>query len=133
VENIGNGQKAYVFYLINNSRQGVYRPSFNFVKKQDKLKLLFSSRNLTIYATDRPKINGRYEIEEGWRADILGGINDDRVKLAWGAKIWFWTGTQYLPAYTDYIIDDATDPSLLGTKREWYEDSRSLYEAAARM
>ena len=74
----------------------------------------------------------RYEIEEGWRADLFNGINDDRVNLAWGANVWFWAGTQYLKAYTEYTIKDATDRSLLGTKREWEKDIRSLYEAAPR-
>ncbi len=133
VENIGNDQKAYIFYLLSGSRQGVYRPNFHFVKKQEKLMLLFKSRNLSTYVTDRPKVNGRYEIEEGWRADLFDGINDDRVNLAWGSRVWFWTGTQYLTAYTEYTIEDATDPSLLGTKREWERNTRSLYEAAPRM
>ncbi|MBW1866103.1 MAG: hypothetical protein JRI64_10920 [Deltaproteobacteria bacterium] len=133
VENIGNGQKAYIFYLLSGSRQGIYRPNFHFVKKQEKLMLLFKSRNLSIYVTDRPKVNGRYEIEEGWRADLFDGVNDDRVNLAWGSRVWFWTGTQYLTAYTEYTIEDATDPSLLGTKREWERNTRSLYEAAPRM
>ena len=40
VDNIGDGQKAYVFYLLSDSRLGVYRPNFHFLKKQDKLMLL---------------------------------------------------------------------------------------------
>jgi hypothetical protein len=132
VDNIGDGQKAYVFYLLSGSRQGVYRPNFHFIKKQDKLMLLFKSRNLSTYVTDRSKVNGRYEIEEGWRADLFDGINDDRVNLAWGSIVWFWAGTQYLKAYTEYTIEDATDPSLLGTKRKWEKDIRSLYETAPR-
>ena len=132
MENIGDGQKAYVFYLLSNSRKGVYRPSFHFTMKQNKLKLLFKSRNLSTYVTDRSKINGRYEIEEGWRADLFDEINDDRVNLAWGSTVWFWSGTQYLKAYTEYTIQEATEPSLLGTKREWERDNRSAYEAAPR-
>jgi len=132
VENIGDGQKAYVFYLLSNSRKGVYRPSFHFTMKQNKLKLFFKSRNLSTYVTDRSKVNGRYEIEEGWRADLFDGINDDRVNLAWGSTVWFWSGKQYLKAYTDYTIQEATEPSLLGTKREWERDNRSAYEAAPR-
>jgi hypothetical protein len=132
VENIGDGQKAYVFYLLSNSRKGGYRPNFHFTMKQDKLKLLFKSRNLSTYVTDRSKVNGRYEIEEGWRADLFDGINDDRVNLAWGSTVWFWSGTQYLKAYTEYTIQEATEPSLLGTKREWEKDNRSAYEAAPR-
>ncbi|MDX2454072.1 M56 family metallopeptidase [Desulfosarcina sp.] len=132
VENIGDGQKAYVFYLLSSSRNGVYRPNFHFIMKQNKLKLLFKSRNLSGYVTDCSKVNGRYEIEEGWRADLFDGINDDRVNLAWGSTVWFWSGTQYLKAYTDYTIQEATNPSLLGTKREWEKDNRSVYEAAPR-
>lgn len=132
VDNIGDGQKAYVFYLLTGSRQGIYRPNYHFIKKQDKLMLLFKSRNLSTYVTDRPKVNGRYELEEGWRADLFDGINDDRVNLAWGSIVWFWSGHQYLKAYTEYTIEDATDSSLLGTKREWEKDIRSLYEAAPR-
>ena len=100
--------------------------------KQNQLKLLFKSRNLSTYVTDRSKINGRYEIEEGWRADLFDGINDDRVNLAWGSTVWFWSGTQYLKAYTEYTIQEATEPSLLGTKREWEKDNQSAYEAAPR-
>jgi len=132
VENIGDGQKAYVFYLLSNSRRGAYRPNFHFIMKHDKLKLLFKSNNLSTYVTDRSKINGRYEIEEGWRADLFDGINDARVNLAWGSTVWFWSGTQYLKAYTEYTIQEATEPSLLGTKREWEKDNRSTYEAAPR-
>ncbi len=133
VEDIGDGRKAYVFYLLADSRKGLYRPNFHFVKEQEKLIPIYKSHNTSIYAINRPKANGRYEIEEGWRADLFDGFFDERVNLAWASRIWFWTGTQYRPAYTDYIIEDATDPSLLGTKREWYKDSQSLYEAAARM
>ena len=132
LENIGDGQKAYVFYLLSSSRKGVYRPNFHFVMKKDKLKLLYKSPNLSTYATHRPKVNGRYEIEEGWRADLLNGMHDQRVKLAWGSSVWFWSGTQYLKAYTEYTIQKASDPSLLGTKRKWETDIRSVYEAAPR-
>ena len=133
VENIGNGQKAYVFYLLVGSRQGLYRPNFHFLKNQNKLTLLFNSQNISTYVTDRPKINGRYEITEGWRADLLNGTNDDHVKLGWSSRAWFWSGTQYLPAYTDYTVMDATDPSLLETRREWDKETQSLYESASRM
>ena len=132
VENIGDGQKAYVFYLLSGSRRGVYRPNFHFIMKQDKLMLLFKSYKLSTYVTERSKVNGRYEIEEGWRADFINGMNDDRVNLAWGSTVWFWTGIRYLKAYTDYTIKEATDPSLLGTRREWEKNNRSLYEAAPR-
>lgn len=133
VENIGNGRKAYVFYLLAGSRQGLYRPNFHFVKKQKKLIFLYKSPNTSIYATDRSKVNGRYEIEEGWRADLFDGIFDDRVNLAWASRVWFWTGTKYLPAYTDYTVKETTDPSLLGTRRVWEKDTQSLYEASSRM
>jgi len=133
VENIGNGRKAYVFYLLAGSRQGLYRPSFHFVKEQKKLLFLYKSRNASTYATDRPKINGRYEIEEGWRADLFDGIFDDRVNLAWASRVWFWTGSKYLPAYTDYTVEETADPSLLGTRRVWEKDTQSLYESSSRM
>ncbi len=38
-----------------------------FIKEQKKMILLYKSLNTSIYATDRPKVNGHYEIEEGWR------------------------------------------------------------------
>ncbi len=132
VDNIGNGQKAYVFYLLGSSRRGVYRPNFHFLKKQDNLILVFKSHNISAYIVDQPQINGLYLIAEGWRADFFNGMYDDRVKLAWGSRIWFWTGKKYLPAYTDYIVKDAIDPSLLGTKRVWNSDTKSLYQAASR-
>jgi len=132
VEDIGNGRKAYVFYLLAGSRQGLYRPNFHFVKEQERLIPIYKSQNTSSYAMDRPKANGRYEIEEGWRADLFDGIFDNRVNLAWASRIWFWTGTQYLPAYTDYTVKDTNNPSLLGTRRVWERDSQSLYEAASR-
>ncbi len=132
VDNIGNGQKAYVFYLLGSSRRGVYRPNFHFLKKQDKLILVYKSHNVSAYITDQPKINGLYQIAEGWRADFFNGTYDDRVKLAWGSKLWFWTGEKYLSAYTDYTVKNAIDPSLLGTKRVWNSDTKSLYQAAPR-
>ena len=132
VDNIGDGQKAYVFYLLSGLRQGLYRPNYHFLKRQGKLLLLFKSRYLSSYVTDRAKVNGRFEIEEGWRADLFDGIDDDRVNLAWGTTVWFWGGDQYLKAYTEYTIKDAADASLLGTKRRWEEENRSLYEAALR-
>lgn len=133
VENIGNGQKVYVFYLLVGSRKGLYRSNFHFLNKQNKLMLIFKSRNVSTYITDRPKVNERYEIAEGWRADLFNGINDDHVKQAWVSRVWFWAGTKYLPAYTDFTVTDATDSSLLGTKREWDKDTQPLYEAASRM
>ncbi len=132
VDNIGNGQKAYVFYLLGSSRRGLYRPSFHFIKKQGKLVLIYKSHNVSAYLTDKPKINGHYQIAEGWRADLFNGAYDDRVKLAWGSRRWFWTGNKYLPAYTDYTVKDAMEPSLLGKQREWNSETKSLYEAASR-
>jgi hypothetical protein len=131
-EDIGNGQKAYIFYPPGGSGQWAGRPNYHFVKEHEKLRLIFESGSQAMYATFRPQINGRYEIEEGWRADFVGGISDDRVALAWGIRVWFWAGTQYLPAYTEYTIEEATDPSLLGTKRIWEEENRLLYETAPR-
>jgi beta-lactamase regulating signal transducer with metallopeptidase domain len=133
VDDIGDGQSAYVFYLLTSSRQGAYRPNYHFIKEQNKLILLFKSPNPSTYATDRSKVNGRYEIEEGWRADIFNGVNDDRISLAWASAVWFWSGNQYLKAYTEYTIKEATDPSLLGTRREWEKDIRSIYETAPRI
>ena len=130
VENIGDGRKAYVFYLLSDARQGLYRPNFHFIMRQGKLNLIFKSRKLSTYVTDRSKVNGHYEIIEGWRADLFDGINDDRVNLAWGSTVWFWAGNKYVKAYTDYIIAEATDPSLLGTRREWEKETRPVYEAA---
>lgn len=132
VDDRGDGRKAYVFYLLSGSRKGIYRPNFHFTMQANQLKLVFKSRNLSTYATDRSRVNGRYEIEEGWRADFVDGIDDDRVHLAWGAAVWFWSGSHYLKAYTEYSIQEASDPSLLGTKREWEKDTRSLYEAGSR-
>ena len=59
VDNIGDGQKAYVFYLLSGSRQGLYRPNFHFIMKQDNLELLFKSHKLSTYITDRSKVNGQ--------------------------------------------------------------------------
>jgi hypothetical protein len=132
VANVGDGQKAYVFYLLSNSRKGVYRPNFHFNMKQGNLELLFKSRNLATYATDRERVNGRYEIEEGWRADFVDGLDDDRINLAWGASVWFWSGNRYLKAYTEFTIEEATDPSLLGTTRQWEKENRSVYQQAPR-
>ena len=132
VDDIGNGQKVFVFYLLGNARRGVHRPCFHFIKKQNKLMLVYKSHNVSTYVTDLPIINGHYQIAEGWRADLFNGKYDDRVKLAWGSRIWFWSGKKYLPAFTDYSVKDAIDPSLLGTKREWNTDTKSLYEAAFR-
>ncbi len=132
VDNIGNGQNAYVFYLLGSSRQGVYRASFHFIKKQDKLVLVYKSPNVSAYLIDKPKLNGHYQIAEGWRADLFNGAYDDRVKLAWGSRYWFWTGNKYHPAYTDYTVEDAMAPSLVGKQREWNRQNKSLYEAASR-
>ncbi len=132
VADVGDGQKAYVFYLLSNSRKGVYRPNYHFIMNQGNLELLFKSRNLATYATDRERVNGRYEIEEGWRADFVDGLDDDRVDLAWGASVWFWSGTRYLKAYTEFTIEEATDPSLLGTTRQWEKENRSVYQQAPR-
>ena len=133
VEDIGNGRKAYVFYLLAGSRQGLFRPNYHFVKEQGKLILIYKSPNTSTFAMDRPKANGRYEIVEGWRADLFDGNIDDRVNLSWASRIWFWTGTQYLPAYTDYTVKDTSAPSLLGTRRVWEKNIQALYEAASRM
>lgn len=132
VNDIGDGRKAYVFYLLAGSRRGVYRPNFHFVIQDNRLFFQFKSPNVCTYAKDRPKVNGRYEILEGWRADLFNGIRDDRVTLAWGSRVWFWTGDRYAPAYTDYTVEAATDPSLLGTDRKWVAENRTRYEAGRR-
>jgi beta-lactamase regulating signal transducer with metallopeptidase domain len=132
LKDIGDGRKAHVFYLLSGSGRGVYRHNFHFVKTGEEMGLIFKSRRSATYATDRPRVNGRYEIEEGWRADLSGDIDDDRVTLAWAARVWFWTGDRYLPAYTETTIAAAADASLLGTTREWNPETRSAYEAAPR-
>lgn len=130
-DDIGNGHKAYVFYLLGNRQGGFYRPSFHFIKKQGKLQLVYKSRYVSTYAVDQPVINGHYQVVERWRTDLFNGTYDDRVKSSWGSRRWFWSENRYLPAYTDYSVTDATDPALIGTKREWNMKTKSQYQAVA--
>jgi hypothetical protein len=130
---LGDGTRAYIFEPPGGSGSWAYRPNYHFVAEDRRLRLIFDGDGVsTGYLTDSPKLNGRYQLVQGWRADGLGGDDDPDIELASGSKVWFWHDGALVEAYTEITVDVAKDPAKLGVTRRWAPGAEALYVAARR-
>jgi len=124
-QDLGDGTEAYVFSHRPGKDAYVYLPNFHFLRSGDKLVLFFDGRGVPAsYLTDRPKLNGRYQIERVSRADT--GLYRKRE-----AERWFWNGNQYALAFTRLTMEQAKDPKLNGVTTTWNGDAQEAYRQAS--
>src|SRR5882724_89848 len=125
VQDLGDGTKGYVF--AQRAGRDVYSvvPNFHFAPAGDRLELYFDGHGVPAsYLTDRPKVNGRFQIERTSRADIPG------IYKKRDAERWFWTGKEYAKAFTRRTVEQAKDPKLNGTTTNWEPGAEEAYRNA---
>ena len=125
VQELGDGTKGYVFAQRAGSDAYSVVKNFHFVKSGDRLELYFDGKGVPAsYLTDRPKVNGRFQIERVSRADIPG-IYKKRE-----SERWFWTGKEYAKAFTRRTVEQAKDSKLNGTSTTWEPGAEAEYRNA---
>ena len=125
VQELGDGAKGYVFAKPAGGDAYSVAPNFHFTLSGDRLELYFDGRGVPgSYLTDRPKVNGRFQIERVSRADIPG-IYKNRE-----AERWFWTGKEYAKAFTRRTVEQAKDSKLNGTETVWEKGAEAAFRNA---
>ncbi|MGH7857823.1 MAG: LysM peptidoglycan-binding domain-containing protein [Candidatus Binatia bacterium] len=125
-QDLGDGTEAYVFTHRSGADTYAYVTDLHFVKQGDRLVLLFDGDGVAAtYATDRPRVKGRYQLERKTVADIPGLYRKREVET------WFWTGEKYAKAYSRMTIDSAKDPSLNGSQIVWDRELEQVYKSAS--
>ena len=124
-QDLGDGTSAYVFEAPPGGDAYAYRPSYHFAPVGGRLELIFDGEGLPVrYATDRYRVNGRWQIERTSTADIPGLYRKREVET------WFWTGSKYERAFSRVTIEGAKDGSLNGTELVWNPEVEELYKGA---
>jgi len=125
-QDLGDGTEAYVFAHRPGGDAYAYLPSYHFERRGNRLELYFDGGGLPVrYATDRPKVGGRFQIERVSVADIPGLYRKREV------EVWFWSGNEYVRAFSRVAIEGASDKKLNGTTLVWNRDTEERYKAAA--
>jgi hypothetical protein len=120
---LGDGTNAYVFAQKPGSDPYAYVASFHFMKEADRLVLFFDGQGRPVtYATNRPRVNGRYQIERTATADIPGLYRKREVET------WFSTGKEYARAFSRVAIEAARDAKLNGTQILWNPEMEETYK-----
>ena len=131
VGELGDGTRVHIFEPPGGSGSWAPQPSLHFTRGEgERLELIFESSHYAEYLTELPRFNGRYQLIESWRADFVGGIDDEDVLLAGRFRLWFWNGEAYVEAYTRTEIEESTDPSKIGVTMAWKNEA--AYRAARR-
>lgn len=121
-QDLGDGGVAYVFAQRPGDDLYAYVPIFHFTREGERLVLLFDGQGRpSAYATRRPKVNGRYQIERTSAADIPGLYRKREVET------WFWTGKEYARAFAKLTIEGSPDAKLNGTQILWNAETEELY------
>lgn len=117
---LGDGSLAHVFAPPGGNGSWAARPSHHFVRRDGgRLELFFESTYFSEYLVELPRFNGRYQIQVTWRADFVGGIDDEDIELAHGLRRWFWNGEEYVEAYTRIEVEESVAPAKLGVTVTW--------------
>ena len=125
-QDLGDGTTGVIFAHPGGGDAYAYRPSYHFSRQGGRLELVFDGEGLPVrYATDRYRVNGRWQIERTSEADIPGLYRKREIET------WFWTGSQYVKAFSRLTIEGAKDPSLNGSDLVWNPDVEEAYKAAA--
>lgn len=124
LQDLGDGSES----LVVSRRQGkdtyAYRPNFHFAKEGDRLFLLLDGKGVpATYATTRPKVNRRYQIERVIQADT--GLYEKKE-----VETWFWTGKEYARAFSQVTLRSEKDSKLNRTAMEWNDALKDAYQTA---
>jgi hypothetical protein len=124
-QDLGDGSEALVFRRKAGGDALSSRPSFHFVRADGGWELAFDAQGADArYATDRPKVNRRYQIERIVEANVPGLYRKREVET------WFWTGSSYARAFTRVTIQGAKDAKLNGAKMLWNPETEDSYRKA---
>jgi hypothetical protein len=124
-QDLGDGGEALVFRRKAGGDALSSRPSFHFVREGDRWALAFDARGADArYATDRPKVNRRYQIERVVEANVPGLYRKREVET------WFWNGSSYARAFTRVSIQGAKEAKLNGDKMLWNPETEETYRGA---
>jgi LysM domain len=125
-QDLGDGTQAYVFSHKPGKDAYVYLPNFHFLRNGDRLALFLDGKGVPVtYLVDRPKLNGRYQLERVSRADT--GLYRKREE-----ERWFWNGSEYAVAFTRLTMEKAKDPKLNGVTTTWNGDAQEAYRKASK-
>ena len=125
-QDLGDGTEAYVFSHKPGKDAYVYLPNFHFLRSGDSLKLFLDGKGVPVtYLTDRPKLNGRYQLERVSAANT--GLYKKREE-----ERWFWNGSEYAIAFTRLTMEQAKDPKLNGVTTNWNGDAQEAYRQASK-
>jgi hypothetical protein len=124
-QELGDGEEALVFRRKGGGDALSARPSFHFVQSGEGWTLAFDAQGTDArYATDRPKVNRRYQIERIVEANVPGLYRKREVET------WFWDGARYARAFTRISISGAKDATLNGAKMLWNPETEEAYRSA---
>lgn len=124
-QDLGDGTEAYVFEQRPGGDPYGFVASYHFVRDGDRLVLVFDGEGVPVrYLVDRPKVNGRFQLERARVADIPGLYRKREVER------WFWDGSAYARAFTRLTVEGARDPALNGTTVTWNEVAEARYKEA---
>jgi hypothetical protein len=124
-QELGDGEEALVFRRKGGGDALSARPSFHFVQSGEGWTLAFDAQGTDArYATDRPKVNRRYQIERIVEANVPGLYRKREVET------WFWDGARYARAFTRISISGAKDATLNGAKMLWNPETEEAYRGA---
>ncbi|MGH7806194.1 MAG: LysM peptidoglycan-binding domain-containing protein [Candidatus Binatia bacterium] len=124
-QDLGDGDEALVFRRKSGGDALSARPSFHFVRDGERWALAFDGQGADArYATNRPKVNRRYQIERVVEANVPGLYRKREVET------WFWNGSAYARAFTRVSIQAAKDAQLNGDKMHWNPETEEAYRKA---
>jgi hypothetical protein len=125
VQELGDGTKGYVFAHRAGSDAYALVPNFHFAEKGGALVLSFDGKGLpSTYLTDRPRVNGRWQIERVRRADIPDLYRKRE------AERWFWTGSEYARAFSRVTVEQAKNPKENGVTTTWDPAAEAAYRTS---
>jgi hypothetical protein len=125
VQDLGDGTPVYVIQGRRGADPYAYVPSFHFVAAGGRLQLVFDAKGApSSYVTDRPKVNGRWQIERVLEANIPSLYRKREVET------WFWEGGQYVKAFSRVHVEGAQDAKRNGTRLVWNPATREAYQEA---
>lgn len=124
---LGDGETAYVFRFKTSGDPLAVQPSYHFVARGGELVLAFDGQGSPArYATDRARVNGKWQIERVVEANVPGLYRKREVET------WFWLpeAGAYRRAFTRVTIAGASDAKLNGTKMLWNAETEEAYRNA---
>jgi hypothetical protein len=124
---LGDGETVHVFRFKTSGDPLAVQPNYHFVARGGALVLAFDGQGSPArYATERTKVNGKWQIERVVEANVPGLYRKREVET------WFWSPDDgaYRRAFTRVTIAGASQASLNGTKMHWNPETEEAYRSA---